>query len=282
MLVQFLSEVILKERDGGEIRILEVGGGFGGTSTALIKLLSAIDRPTSYTFTDISPKLVKDTKAKFLMHSWMDFQTLSLEDSPAQSLQGKFDIVIGTNVVHATSDVVRSCSRIKSLLREGGIMALSEVICKIDWYDLVFGLLEGWWCFKDGRDYPLQPADFWLQCLGDAGFNERAVSGGSNAEALTQSIILGCKTSRPPRSINYQGPNSSIPPLPERSSPQDAAPSEYTINQPNTDAKKGRDLGVSTVAYKKVGNLLILADIFYPQPGEMVNARPIGKIMTKP
>ena len=152
-------------------------------------------------------------------------------------------------------------------------MALSEVVRKIDWYDLVFGLLEGWWCFNDGMDYPLQPAEFWLQCLKAAGFNESAVFGGSSAEARTQSIVLGCKSSRPPRSINYQHD------LPERQ--QVADPSEQK-GEHNLVAKNTRDLEVSTVPYKTVGDLEILADIYFPQEREMTTARPIGKPITSP
>lgn len=146
-----LMNRIMSNNDRGMVNIFEVGGGFGDTNTRLAEMLGGMDRP------DISPKLVKAAKARFSAHSWMHFSTLDLEEDPLPSLQGKYDIVIGTNVVHATSNIIRSCVRIKSLLRDGRVMILSEVTHKVDWYDLVFGLLEGRWCFKDGRDYPLQP-----------------------------------------------------------------------------------------------------------------------------
>ena len=274
-IVEFLSQIISTRENGTGFDILEVGGGFGGTTTPFVKLLGAVNRKITYTFTDASPKLVKDAKAKFSMYSWMHFQTLNLEEAPSPSLQGKYDIVLGTNVVHATSDIVKTCSRIKSLLRDEGIMALSEVTRKIDWYDVVFGLLEGWWCFNDGRDYPLQPAKFWLQCLEDAGFNERAVSGGSSTEARTQSIVLGCKSSRPPRTINYQHPESSVVDDPETQQVS-------SLGEPTSDWKNPRAFEVSTVPYKTIGDLSILADIYYPQPRATTNAIPIGKPTTIP
>lgn len=280
VLVEFLSQIISSEGNGRGISILEIGGGFGGTTTAFVKLLGASDRHISYTFTDISPKLVKAAKLKFSMHSWVDFQTLNLEEDPLPSLQGKYDIILGTNVVHATSDVVKTCSRIKSLLRDEGIMALSEVTRKIDWYDIVFGLLEGWWCFKDGRDYPLQPAEYWLQCLERAGFNGRAVSGGSSTEARTQTVVLGCKTSRPLRNIKYQHPEPSVDNNPERPTQQVPSPSYHSVDRRNIVAKNAREFEVSTVPYKTVGALSILADIYYPQSRETINAKPIGKPAT--
>ena len=280
LLVNFMSDVASSWTNGREIRILEIGGGFGGTTTPLAKLLNAVDCQVSYTFTDISPKLVKAAKAKFSTHSWMEFQTLNLEDDPPPSLQGKCDIVLGTNVVHATSDVVKTCLRVHSLLKDDGIMALSEVTRKIDWYDIVFGLLEGWWCFNDGRDYPLQPAEFWLQSLEDAGFNGRAVSGGSSTEARTQSIVLGCKSSQPPTSINYQHPESPVHGMPGRPTQQVPSSSEQTIDGYDQDAKKTRNFEVSTIPYKTIGALSILADICYPHTKEMANAKPIGNPTT--
>lgn len=276
LLVEYLSQIISTRTIDGGIRILEIGGGFGGTTTPLVKLLDDVHRQVSYTFTDISPKLVKSAKATFSMHSWMDFQTLNLENDPLPSLQGKYDIVIGTNVVHATSDVVKTCIRIHSLLRADGIVALSEVTRKIDWYDVVFGLLEGWWCFKDGRDYPLQPGEFWLQCLEDAGFNKFAISGGYSAEARTQSIVLGRKTSQPPQCINSERQERSGHGFHEGYTQLAPSINEQTIDRGNPDAKSTRTFEVLTIPYKTVGALSILADIYYPQSREMINARPIG------
>lgn len=149
-----LMERILSEGDNGKgvVKILETGGGFGGTTTRVAKMLAQLGRPIQYTFTDISPKLVKAAKAKFAQYKWMQFQTLDLEKDPPSKLQGQYDIVLGTNVVHATADVVQSSIRIRSLLREGGFIMLSEVTQIMDWYDLVFGLLSGWWAFTDGRN----------------------------------------------------------------------------------------------------------------------------------
>lgn len=281
-LVEFLSQIISTRANCKGVSILEIGGGFGGTTTPLVKLLGAVECQISYTFTDISPKLVKSAKTKFSMHSWMDFQTLNLEEDPLPSLQGKYDIVLGTNVVHATSDVVKTCSRIHSLLRDDGIMALSEVTRKIDWYDIVFGLLEGWWCFKDDRDYPLQSTEFWLQCLEEAGFTKCAVSGDHSAESRTQSTVLGCKISQPPRCISYQHQEPSVHNLHERHTQLAPSSNEQTIDRGNLHAKSTRNLEVLTIPYKTVGELSILADIYYPQSRELINARPIGNPATTP
>ena len=46
-------------------KIIEVGGGFGGTTRPLTRLLSAAGCKVSYTFTDISSKLVKNARSSF-------------------------------------------------------------------------------------------------------------------------------------------------------------------------------------------------------------------------
>ena len=66
------------------IRILEVGAGFGGTTTRLAEVLEESGLPLAYKFTDISPSLVKGAKSKFAKYPWMKFQPLNLEtDMPA-------------------------------------------------------------------------------------------------------------------------------------------------------------------------------------------------------
>lgn len=73
----------------------------------------------------------------------MKFQTFNLENEPPSSLLDQFDIIIGTNCVHATTNKTASVGRLKKMLRKNGFIVLSEVTQLVDWYDIVFGLLEG-------------------------------------------------------------------------------------------------------------------------------------------
>lgn len=43
----------------------------------------------------------------------MDFGTVNLDQDPPANYQGRYDIVIATNVVHATKDPVASTSGMK-------------------------------------------------------------------------------------------------------------------------------------------------------------------------
>lgn len=248
MLVDIMRR-ILSDGNRGVVKILEVGGGFGGTTASFARLLDGFDRRVQYTFTDMSPKLVRAASTKLSRYSsWMDFQTLDLEKEPAVALQGKYDIVLGTNVVHATSHIVKSCTRIKSLLRAGGFMILSEVTRIVDWYDLVFGLLEGWWLATDGREYPLQGADTWLGYLKEAGFRSCSYSGGSSEESNTQSLIIGSTVQDQRPAINGMAPT-----------------------------KPAKTYDIDTHTYKTVDDLEIQADVYYPKEGPPSKPMPIGK-----
>lgn len=239
LLVEFMK-CVFQHSGPGRIRILEIGGGFGGTTTSLASILDSLDRDFVYTFSDVAPRLVNNAKKKFSKYTWMDFQVFNVENDPPASLHGNFDIVIGTNVVHATSNIVLSCKRIKLLLREGGCMLLSEVTRIIDWYDIVFGLLDGWWEFTDGREYVLQDAKTWMEKVKEAGFVTAAYSGGSSLEARTQNLILG--------STKATGAKS-----------------------------KELEHSLETITYKTVNDLDVMADIYFPKvpaPQPM----PIGKV----
>ena len=246
-LLNFVRQLLKEYRLEGPVRILEVGGGFGGTTTRLAEMLETIGQPVEYTFTDVSSMLVKEARKKFSRYGWMDFQTLNLEKDPPTSLQSTYDIVIGTNVVHATSKIVESTKRMRSLLRIDGFIVLSEVTRIVDWYDLVYGLLDGWWAFKDSRTYPLQPADNWVKDLKEAGFESVSYSKGNTEESNTQQLIIG--STRPGK-------------IPSNSDPW--------------EARLSKSYRIETMPYKFVDDTEILADIFFPTSPAATGAMPIG------
>lgn len=115
-----------------------------------------------------------------------------MEHAPPASLltTGPFDIIIGTNCVHATQDRTASLQRLKQLLHPTGFVILSEVTEIVDWYDITYGLLDSWWSDKDGR-YPLQPAQVWMECFNDAGFPVASYSQGPSADLNMQRLLIG-------------------------------------------------------------------------------------------
>ena len=248
-LLNFVNQLLVENPPEGTLRILEVGAGFGGTTKRLAELLERLGQSVEYTYTDVSSMLVKEAKKKFAKHQWMDFQSLNLEKDPPASLQGTYDIVIGTNVVHATSNIVSSTKRMKSLLRKGGFIVKSEVTRIVYWYDLVYVLIDVWWAFKDSRTYPLQPADDWIKDLKEAGFEAAAYSNGSTEESNTQQLIIG--STKP----------SKVP----------------NISEPVNEGRLKQNYRTETLPYKIVDDTEIMADIYFPETPSSA-AMPIGEL----
>ncbi|KAK4446906.1 BcPKS16, polyketide synthase [Podospora aff. communis PSN243] len=228
-----------KQTQPTRLRILEVGAGTGGTTAELTARLATLNTSgntrVEYTFTDVSSTMISKAKARFSDYAeWMSFERLDLEKAlPSSSpLHGAFDIIIGTNCVHATSDRVSTVRRLRQMLHADGCLVLSEVTRLIDWYDLVFGLLDGWWL---SPTYPLQPPSSWMSVFRDAGFPSSTFSHGSTEDANTQHLLIA--SNRP----------LSSPPVPSASS----TPSPPLLSK-------------HTLVYKTVADLPIHADVYLP------------------
>ena len=252
-LVTFLGDVVAKTeaKASKSIQILEVGAGFGGTTTRLAQVLSAIGLPIEYTFTDISPSLIRGAKVKFAKYPWMKFQMLNIEEQPPASLRNRFDIVLGTNCVHATTSTTESLRRLLQLLSKDGFIVLSEVTQIIDWYDIVFGLLDSWWLAEDGPSYPLRPVESWMDSFNNAGFTTVSYSQGSSLESNTQRLLVASQ-----REVR----------LPLR-----ALSREKYISS----TLRGNSLTLETVVYKEAAGIELSADIYLPNKA-CDRAMPVG------
>ncbi len=165
----------------------KVDPGSGGTTQALFEALVATGLPVEYTFTDIAPRLVQKAKKKFEKYNFMTYAVYNVEDAQPD-LNNRFDLVLSTNCVHATSSRLRSLQSIRQLLNEDGIVVLSEGVRITPWADINFGLLDGWW---SGPDYPLQAPKVWMSEFKAAVYLTYSYSQGSAPESNTQCLLLG-------------------------------------------------------------------------------------------
>ena len=184
---------------------------------------------------------MKGAKSKFAKYPWMEFQALNLETDMPASLRDTFDIVIGTNCVHATKNKTKTVGRLKTILNAQGFIVLSEVTQLVDWYDIVFGLLDGWWLANDGSTYPLQPAESWSRSFEQAGFSNISWSRGPSPESNTQRLLV-------------------------------ASNSQKVTKSP---CGKEKQPTVQTVVYKEVDDTQIEADIYLPAYASS-KAMPVG------
>jgi NADPH:quinone reductase-like Zn-dependent oxidoreductase/SAM-dependent methyltransferase/acyl carrier protein len=155
------------------LRILEIGAGTGGTTAHLLPQLPP-DR-VAYTFTDVGPLFVSRARERFGSYPFMRFAVFDAEREPeGQGLSPHaYDVIVATNVIHATAHLRRTLGRTQRLLAPGGVLVMVEVTEPQRWFDLTVGLTDGWWSFADTD---LRPAyatlsrGQWLRLLGECGF----------------------------------------------------------------------------------------------------------------
>ena len=173
LLADYLSSTVERLGNSRKLRILELGAGTGGTTKNVIRKLAENNNAASfsYTFTDLSSSLVGTARRKLAKWPFMEYAVLDIEKDPAPEFTNAFDIIVSTNCIHATKDLVHSTTNIRKMLRPDGVLCLVELTRNLSWFDLVFGLLEGWWLFNDGREHALADERQWGRCLNAAGFD---------------------------------------------------------------------------------------------------------------
>lgn len=176
------------------IRILEVGAGTGSLTRAVVPMLCGEN--TEYLFTDTSPSFLADARKQFGNYNFVEYRTLDIEKSPeAQGIEaGSFDLVLATNVVHATADLKNTLTNLKSCLAQDGVILFLEVTNERITLDNVFGLLRGWWYYQDTELRPssaLLSRSRWLSLLDELGFADvGSFVSSENAEECQQAVFL--------------------------------------------------------------------------------------------
>ena len=256
LLADFMSSISSLAQPDGTLHILEVGAGTGATTKCIVELLTRRGVSFEYYFTDISQSLVSQAKKSFSCFPQIKFMQFDCNGPAPPELLGKFQVVISTNCIHATSNITTSTSNILPTLRSDGVLCLLEFTRNLYWFDLVFGLLEGWWLFSDGRQHALADEWFWDRSLRAAGFKHVSWTDGDSEEAKTLRLICAF------RSESKEGRD---------------------LTSPNRSIAKRAGVPMEEVVWKCVGALKLSADVYFPKtPDPPETRRPIGKMNSSP
>ena len=177
------------------LSILEVGGGTGGLTAALLAALPS-DR-VEYVFTDPSEAAVAQAEARFAALSCLRCAVLDLGKEIAE--QGfaveRHDLIVAGMAPAAWPDLDRDLAAIRMLLKPGGLLLLM-VPKERGFLDLVFGMPS---------DH-LGESD-WERAVLDARFEE-VLPLGYDDPIAARAVLIGRKPSAAPRSPIHREINS--------------------------------------------------------------------------
>lgn len=161
------------------MRILELGAGTGGTTEIVVNLLQSKNGTrmfAEYTYTDISTGFFSEAKQRFNKWDGIEYKVLDISKDPASQgfIGANYDLVIASNVLHATPSLSTTLRNVRSLLKAGGRLYFQEIIEQSFTRTIPFiaGLLSGWWLGEqDNRpDRANVSVERWDQELREAGF----------------------------------------------------------------------------------------------------------------
>jgi len=173
---EFGRKVADNNNNSKVLRILEIGGGTGGTSRLVLPALEKSGVEFSYAFTDISAGFFPMAETAFAQ--WkdkMEYKILDIEKDPKTQgfLQESYDVIIATHVLHATRIMKETMGNVRHLLKPNGIALIAEAFEPLSIIDSIFGLVDGYWIFEDFDIRPLHcivPKKAWPELMTSSGF----------------------------------------------------------------------------------------------------------------
>ena len=176
--VAAVDAVVASLATGRRIVVLEVGAGSGGTASSVLPVLECAC--SRYVFTDVSDTFLRHARERFSAFSFVEYALLNIDADPR--LQGfaahQCDVVIATNVLHATPFMRNTLRHCAQLLRAGGVLVVNEALRTAAFAQITFGMTDGWWLFagsgdpeRVGQESPLLSWRQWQALLVDSGFH---------------------------------------------------------------------------------------------------------------
>lgn len=203
--------------DWRRLRVLEIGAGTGSATQAVLDGLPR-DR-VEYVFSDVSAGFFGRAKSRFAAHEFIRYRTFDVQRPGMEQGfdPGTFDLVIASNVLHATRDVELALGHVRELMAPSGMLLLLENIVPSPFLDAIFGLTDGWWGFADERrrrNHPLLSRERWTDALERCGFIDTGALMPQEAGSLfaRQTVVAARRGEDlpPQRRIVFAGPRQAL------------------------------------------------------------------------
>ena len=205
--------------EGRKLRILEVGAGTGSATASVLPELPA--GRFEYVYTDISAGFFAEAEDRFGgSDGSIQYRVLDIEKDPGEQGYAAhgFDLLIASNVLHATRYLSETLEHCRQLLAPSGQLVMLENLRGQGWLDLTFGQLDGWWRFADDYrpHHALASPAVWRQALTDAGFGEIGVLGTDETDPTSKpdrGVILArgpVKVEEPPGVWLFAGDTTGV------------------------------------------------------------------------
>ncbi|MCJ1377213.1 hypothetical protein MMC17_000305 [Xylographa soralifera] len=174
---QFVRIIDLIAHKNPTMKVIEVGGGTGGATRLLMNTLGGrtqYKRYKQYCFTDVTTSFLSAAEEEFADCTGLVYDTLDIEKDPTdQGFNDDYDLVVASQVLHATTIITETIRNTRRLLTPGGKMVLLELTRVHLGTGLVLGTLPDYWKgVEDGRlDSPLLTKSQWDEVLQHNGFS---------------------------------------------------------------------------------------------------------------
>ena len=161
------------KESGAPLRILEIGGGVGGTTAAVVEALTAVTgsdlNGVDYLFTDVSQFFFEEVTSRWPMLRTALFDV----NDPTGVVPGSVDVILSANVLHNARDIPRALERLAELLAPGGALAMIDstvvnptLMTTMEFKDGLSGFVD----LRHDTGRPFLALDDWLQVLSTSPF----------------------------------------------------------------------------------------------------------------
>ena len=133
-----------------QMRIIEIGAGTGSATVHILNALSSDNlsspRFATLDYTDISPGFFERAKERF--ERWgglINYRRLDIANDPIEQgfEPGSYDLVIASEVLHATAHMDSTMRNVRALVKPGGKVVIIETTLLTMFHNIVFGPLPG-------------------------------------------------------------------------------------------------------------------------------------------